>query len=76
MGVQVAVVAPVAIVLLWVAHVYLLNQPVWRGLTYGIFWGLLVTAAVVGASRSERARRQRSSPGGTRPPGPRARDRR
>lgn len=63
-GVQVAVVAPLAILLLWAAHVFLLNQPVWRGLSYGVFWGLLVTAAVVGATRSERARRDahRGSP--------------
>jgi hypothetical protein len=63
-GVQVAIVAPVAILLLWAAHVFLLNQPVWRGLGYGVFWGLLATAAIVGASRSERARRasRRRSP--------------
>ena len=57
-GVQIAIVAPLAFLLLWAAHVFLLNQPVWRGLTYGVFWGLLATAAIVGASRSERARRQ------------------
>ena len=57
MVVQVAVVAPIAIVLLWWVHVALLAQPVGRGFVYGVFWGLLVTAAVVGASRSERARR-------------------
>jgi hypothetical protein len=57
--VQVAIVAPVAILLLWWVHVALLAQPVGRGLAYGVFWGLLVTAAVVGASRSERARRDR-----------------
>lgn len=57
-GVQVAIVAPLAILLLWAAHVLLLNQPVWRGLSYGVFWGLLATAAIVGASRSERARRE------------------
>ena len=46
-----------AILLLWVVHVSPLTQPVGRGLAYGVFWGLLVTAAVVGASRSEKARR-------------------
>lgn len=56
---QVATVAPVAILVLWWGHVALLNQPLGRGLAYGIFWGLLVTWAVVGASRSERARRGR-----------------
>ncbi len=57
-GAQIAIVAPVAVLLLWAAHVFLLNQPVWRGLTYGVFWGILATAAVVGATRSERARRE------------------
>jgi len=58
-AVQVAIVAPLAILLLWAAHVLLMNQPLWRGLTYGIFWGLLLTGAIVGATRSERARRER-----------------
>ena len=57
-AVQVAIVAPLAILLLWAVHIVLLNQPVWRGLTYGVFWGVLLTAAIVGASRSERARRE------------------
>ena len=59
MAAQVAIVAPVAIIVLWVVHVALLAQPVGRGLAYGVFWGLIVTAAVVGASRSEKARRGR-----------------
>lgn len=54
---QVAILAPVAILVLWAAHVVLMNQPLGRGLAYGVFWGLLATAAIVGASRSERARR-------------------
>lgn len=58
-GVQVATLAPVAILVLWVAHVLLMNQPLLRGFSYGVFWGLIVTALVVGASRSERARRGR-----------------
>jgi hypothetical protein len=57
-GVQVAIVAPLAVLLLWAVHVFLLNQPVLRGLTYGVFWGILATAAIVGATRSERARRR------------------
>ena len=56
---QVAIFAPVAIVLLWLGHVVFLNQPLGRGFVYGVFWGLIVTAAVVGASRSEKARRNR-----------------
>lgn len=56
---QVAIVLPLAVVLLWAGHVALLNQPAGRGLAYGVFWGALLTAAVVGASRSEKARRER-----------------
>jgi hypothetical protein len=56
---QVAVVAPVVVLVLWAAHVFLMNQPAGRGLLYGIFWGALATGAVVGASRSEKARRDR-----------------
>ena len=56
---QVAILGPTAVVVMWAAHVYLMNQPLWRGLAYGVFWGLLATALVVGASRSERARRGR-----------------
>ncbi len=54
---QIAVVAPFAIALMWAAHVFLMNQPLGRGLVYAVFWGLLATGAIVGASRSERARR-------------------
>ncbi|MEQ8839788.1 MAG: hypothetical protein RJQ03_07690 [Miltoncostaeaceae bacterium] len=64
--IQVLLVSPVSVALLFVVHIGLMNQPLWRGLSYGIFWGALVTAAVVGASRSERARRDQ---GGVNPPG-------
>lgn len=70
-AVQLAVAAPVLVVALWVAHVGLLGQPLGRGLAYGIFWGLLATGVVVGASRSERARREaRERGGGPRRPAP------
>jgi hypothetical protein len=58
-AVQVAIAAPVAVLLLWLIHVVFMNQPVGRGLAYGVFWGLIATAVVVGASRSEKARRER-----------------
>ena len=62
-GVQIAVVAPLAMLLLWAAHVFLLNQPVWRGLTYGVFWGVLLD----GASWAPRARSAPAArPGGVR----------
>jgi hypothetical protein len=60
--VQIAFVAPFATLLLWVVHIVLMNQPLWRGFSYGIFWGALVTAAIVGASRSEKARRGQRGP--------------
>ena len=56
-GVQIGAVGPASVLLLWAAHVYLLNQPNGRGLGYGVFWGVLATGAIVGATRSERARR-------------------
>ncbi len=55
--VQIAVVAPISVALLWAVHVYLLNQPAGRGLGYALFWSVLVVGALVGATRSERARR-------------------
>jgi hypothetical protein len=55
---QIAIVGPVAVLVLWGLHVVFLNQPVGRGLLYGIFWGVLATGIVVGASRAERARRE------------------
>lgn len=57
-AVQVAIVAPLAVLLMWAAHVGLMNQPAGRGLAYAVFWGALLTAAVVGASRAEAARRR------------------
>lgn len=57
-GVQIAAAGPALILLLWWAHVALLNQPLGRGLSYGVFWGALATGAIVGATRSEGARRR------------------
>jgi hypothetical protein len=58
---QVAICLPVTVLALWAAHVYLLAQPLGRGFGYGVFWGVLATWAIVGASRAERARRERES---------------
>jgi mannose/fructose/N-acetylgalactosamine-specific phosphotransferase system component IIC len=57
-GVQVAIVAPLSVLVLWAVHIVFLNQPVVRGLLYGVFWGVLLTGAIVGASRAGRARRE------------------
>ena len=59
-GVQVAAAFAVSVIVLWVGHVVLLNQPLGRGFVYAIFWGVLLTAVIVGATRSERARRLRA----------------
>jgi hypothetical protein len=68
---QVAIVLPIAMVAMWALHITLLNQPQGRAIAYGVFWGVLLTAAIVGASRSEKARRdaaaRRPGPRGTRP---------
>lgn len=57
-GVQLAIALPVAIFVLFFIHVTLLNQPLLRGFGYGVFWGLLVTGAIMVATRTERAKRQ------------------
>ena len=66
---QIAIVFPIAVVVLWGVHIWLLNQPLLRGFGYGVFWGVLATAAIVGATRSERARREREEPPTRRGPG-------
>ena len=45
------------IAVLWPGHVYLLNQPVGRGLLYAIFWGVLFSLGVVWATRNEAQKR-------------------
>ncbi len=54
---QVAVAFVVATLVLWAIHILLLNQPLGRGFVYGLFWAVPVTAIVVLATRTERARR-------------------
>lgn len=57
--VQIAIVAPIAIVGISILHIILFvpNISVGRAIGYGIFWGAMVTFAVIGATRAERARR-------------------
>jgi hypothetical protein len=57
-AVQVAVVAPVSVVGMWLLHVTALNQPSGRGFGYGLFWGVIVAFVIVGATRVERAKRE------------------
>ena len=59
-GVQIAATFIVGVVVLWFAHITLLNQPLGRGFLYAIFWAVPLTVLVVGATRTERARRLRA----------------
>lgn len=59
MGVQVAVTFVVSVVVLWLGHILLLNQPNGRGFIYAIFWAIPLTVIIVGATRAERAKRLR-----------------
>jgi hypothetical protein len=56
-GRQALVVLPVAVVAMLLLHLGPLNQPTGRAITYALFWGAVITVALVVASRSERARR-------------------
>ncbi len=60
LGVQIGASIVVSLVLLWIAHIALLNQPVGRAFVYAIFWAVPATVVIVGATRSERARRLRA----------------
>ncbi|MFM8828325.1 MAG: hypothetical protein ACKORG_06680 [Actinomycetota bacterium] len=59
-GVQVLVTFVVSTIVLWLAHIALLNQPNGRGFLYGIFWAVPLTVIIVGATRAERAKRLRA----------------
>jgi hypothetical protein len=58
-AVQIAVVGPIAIVSISLLHIWLFvpNISIARAIGYGIFWGAMLTFALVGATRAERARR-------------------
>lgn len=57
--VQIAVVAPICIIGMSLIHIWLFvpNISTGRAIGYGIFWGAMITFALVGATRAERARR-------------------
>jgi len=57
--VQIAVVAPICIIGMSLIHIWLFvpNISTGRAIAYGIFWGSMLTFALVGATRAERARR-------------------
>lgn len=56
-GVQAVCAFVVSFVILVIAHIALLNQPLGRALWYGLFWGVLATVIIVLGTRAERARR-------------------
>jgi hypothetical protein len=60
--VQIAVVAPICIIGMSLIHIWLFvpNISIGRAIGYGIFWGAMLTFALVGATRAERARRVHS----------------
>ena len=58
-AVQFAICAPITILFMWWFHVALLNQPVlWRGLFYGVFWGIPFAFLIVLASTHEANKRR------------------
>jgi len=64
-GTQIAIVLPVAVVAMFAFHRGLFpHLPLPLDVTYAVFWGAVLTALVVVATRSEAARRRRDHPGG------------
>ena len=64
---QAAIGFPVLAVLMFLIHIGPFNQPLGRAIGYAIFWGVVLTALLVVASRAERARRlenEKRRPGG------------
>jgi hypothetical protein len=58
---QIMITFPVLVVLLFFIHIGPLNQPLARGAFYAVFWAVLGTFAVVAATRTEAAKRKRTS---------------
>ncbi len=57
-GKQAVIALPALSVLLFLAHLGPLHQPVGRAIGYGIFWAIPATWAVVTASQHERRKRE------------------
>ena len=60
MGVQIVATFVVSVIVLWLGHILLLNQPNGRGFIYAVFWAIPLTVIIVGATRAERAKRLRA----------------
>jgi hypothetical protein len=54
---QGAIAFPVATVLMFFIHIGPFDQPLGRAVGYALFWGAILTALIVIASRAERAKR-------------------
>lgn len=54
---QAAIAFPLAFVAMLLIHLGPFNQPTARAIGYAVFWGAILTALLVVASRAERARR-------------------
>jgi hypothetical protein len=60
--VQFGVSYVVSVVLLFIIHITVLNQPLLRGFAYALFWAVFTSAALVAASRNEAAKRRGDLP--------------
>lgn len=54
---QAAIAFPIAAVLMFLIHIGPFNQPTGRAIAYAVFWGGVLTALLVVASRAERHKR-------------------
>lgn len=54
---QAAIAFPVAALLMFLIHIGPFNQPLGRAIGYAVFWGGVLTALLVVASRAERHKR-------------------
>lgn len=60
-GQQAAIAFPTLAVVLAVIHLTLLDQPLWRGIGYGIFWAVPATVLLVVATAGEKRKRERAA---------------
>lgn len=68
---QVIVSFVVVTAIMLVFHLGPLRQPLGRGISYSVFWSLIGTVAVVGATRAEAAKRRERDRERDEPPNPR-----
>ena len=60
-GKQFVIAFPVLIVLISIVHWTALNQPLWRGALYGLFWAFPAAFLVMIASQNERRKRREAA---------------